>query len=258
MKKSPFISIVLPSYNSARVIGQTIESVLAQTYGNFELLIIDDCSCDDTYKIILEYQKRDKRIKIFRNEKNCGVAYSRNFGVFQAISDWIAFIDSDDLWCADKLEKQVDIINKDPEVEFIFTGVSFIKSDGTRYNYTMSVPPFVTFKRLLKQNIIVCSSVVIKKDWIRRFPMHSDQAHEDFIEWLTLLKHGIKNVGLDEQLVSLRIFQKSSKSGKKLKSVYMTYKSYQTVGLNFFSRIYYMCFYIFKSLFKYGSIKIKK
>lgn len=258
MGKNPFISIVLPSYNSAATVRQTIESVLAQTYDNFELLIVDDCSSDDTHKIAYEYQRSDKRIKVFKNEKNCGVAYSRNFGVLQAVSEWIAFIDSDDLWRADKLEKQLAVIKKKPEIEFVFTGADFFKSDGDVCNYTMSVPPFVTFRSLLKQNVIMCPSVLVKKKWLERFPMHSDKAHEDFIEWLTLLNNGIKNAGLNEPLVSIRIFQDASKSGRKLKSAYMTYKSYKIVGLNFFCRIYYMCFYAVKGLIKYGMMSIKK
>lgn len=113
------VSIIMPSYNTGRFIAETINSVLAQTYENWEIIIVDDCSTDNTDEIVAEYL-RDERIRYFKNEKNSGAAVSRNRALREARGEWIAFLDSDDLWSPDKLEKQV----------------GFMEKNGYRFSYT--------------------------------------------------------------------------------------------------------------------------
>ena len=104
------VSIISPSYNCKEFISQTIDSVLAQSYSNWELLIVDDCSTDGTYELAKEYSEKDCRIKVFRNEKNCGAAVSRNKGIQNSKGQYVAFLDSDDIWAFNKLDKQLDFM----------------------------------------------------------------------------------------------------------------------------------------------------
>ena len=108
----PKVSIITPAYNASQFLSETIDSVVEQTFKDWEMIIIDDCSSDDTVSIATEYTKKDKRIKVVRNKDNCGVAATRNHGLDVATGEYIAFIDSDDLWLPEKLEKQVRFIKK--------------------------------------------------------------------------------------------------------------------------------------------------
>lgn len=253
--KNPLISIIIPAYNAENTIATTIESALNQTYKYFELIIIDDCSKDKTGQIIDEYCKKDERIVKYSNEKNCGVAYGRNFGVSKAKGEWIAFLDNDDIWKEDKLEKQVKFLNqKNMEPILLYTGSAFVDENDKLYNYIMEVPESVSYKELLKQNIISCSSTLIKKEALERVKMEKDNAHEDFLTWLKILRdYNICAYGINEPLLLYRI-SRNSKSGNKVKSVKMTYIVYKCMGLNIFERMYYMGNYILRNLKKYKKI----
>ena len=118
----PKISIITPAYNCEKYLEQSVDSVLSQTWQDWELLIIDDCSKDNTYALMQELAKKDERIRILQNPQNSGAAATRNNGVRQAAGEWIAFIDSDDLWEPDKLEKQMTLLLKIREAALVFTG----------------------------------------------------------------------------------------------------------------------------------------
>ena len=105
------VSVIMPSFNTAKFISETIESVLAQTYANWELIIVDDCSTDNTDEVVKPFLT-DKRIKYLKNKKNSGAAVSRNYALREAKGKWIAFLDSDDLWLPEKLEKQIAFMKK--------------------------------------------------------------------------------------------------------------------------------------------------
>ena len=136
----PKISIITPAYNCEKYLEQSVDSVLSQTWQDWELLIIDDCSKDNTYALMQKIAKKDKRIRILQNPQNSGAAATRNNGVRQAAGEWIAFIDSDDLWEPDKLEKQMALSAKNPEAAFVFTGSAFIDAQGNRIAHILHVP----------------------------------------------------------------------------------------------------------------------
>lgn len=115
------VSIIMPSYNTAKYISAAIESILNQTYENWELIIVDDCSTDNTDEILTEYAKKDSRIRYYKNEKNSGAAVARNRALRQAKGKWVAFLDSDDLWEKDKLEKQICFMKKITTIFHILT-----------------------------------------------------------------------------------------------------------------------------------------
>ena len=251
----PFVSIIMPAYNCEKYVADSINSVLEQTYKNYELIIIDDGSQDKTVEIIKYYSLKDSRIKIYLNENNQGVSYSRNRGISEAMGEWISFLDSDDLWKKTKLENQI-MFALDKKVNFLFSGSSFINEKNQPYVGTLEVPLKVTYEQLLKQNIISCSSVLIKKLYLEKYKMERDDTHEDFGLWLRILKNETNAYGINEPLLIYRISSKS-KSSNKIKSVKMTYKTYRYVGLNFISSIYYLFFYAINGLSKYKNIKRK-
>ncbi len=249
---SGMISIIMPAYNAQRTLHQAVDSALCQTYQNIELLIIDDFSIDSTAQIAEEYIKQDRRVRLLKNDKNLGAAASRNRGVDAARGEWIAFLDSDDAWTEDKLEKQLTRAAS-MRGEFIFSGSAFMDADGNRKVGLLHVPEQVTYKELLKQNVISCSSVMIKKSLVRRYKMAGDFLHEDFAVWLQILRDGKIAFGVDEPLLIYRL-SAGSKSGNKWKAAKMTYRVYRYIGLNVFCAMYYWMHYLFRSVRKYSKL----
>lgn len=248
------ISIIMPAYNAARTISQSIDSVLAQTWQNWELIIVNDCSNDETEEIILAYESRDTRIRHIKNIKNVGVASSRNLGVRQATGQWIAFLDSDDCWEPEKLSLQLNFAQQQQAI-FTFTGSGFMDEKGHRLSHELIIPEQVTFRQLLKQNVISCSSVMIQRSLILQYPMGSDHMHEDFAVWLQILRDThINAYGLNQPLLIYRL-SASSKSGNKLKAAQMTFRVYRHIGLSFPAALYYWCWYTVRSLRKYHHLK---
>lgn len=141
------VSIIMPNYNCERFIHETIDSVLNQTYTNWELLIVDDCSTDKSVKIIQEYCENDERIKLFVNEKNSGAAASRNWALREATGMWIAFLDSDDLWLPEKLEKQLAFM-VEKGYSFTFTKYRQIDEDSKRLGTVVIAPDKITKKKM--------------------------------------------------------------------------------------------------------------
>lgn len=248
---SGLISVVIPAYNAEKTIERAIQSVIVQTYSNIEVLIVDDCSKDKTVKIAISYAKKDHRIKILQNEINKGVAETRNKGVAEAQGDWIAFLDSDDAWIPSKLEKQSEVLRSNSSCILCFTGSAFENELGTRCGYTLSVPKQLKYEDLLKQNLISCSSVLVKKEVLIRFPMQSDpMIHEDLAVWLKILKDGSEAIGINEPLLIYRISSKS-KSGNKLCAARMQWNTYRAAGIGYLKRIRYFGAYARRNIKKY-------
>jgi len=238
MEKDYGVSIIVPMYNAESYISDTLDGLLNQTYKDFEVIVIDDCSKDSGAEIVENYVKTSDRIKLLKNEQNMGVAKTRNKGIQHAKHSWIAFCDADDVWVAEKLEKQIDLI-KNRGVRLCFTGIRFMTNDGQELDRTFKVPEKVNYKKLLKQNVITLSSAILPKEMGLKHPMHSDNCHEDYIFWLTILKSDIDFAyGINEPLVLYRK-AKNSKTHNKLKALKMTYKTYRKVGINPFSSLYY-------------------
>lgn len=250
----PLVSVIMPAYNAEKTIQSAINSVIAQTFGDFELIIIDDCSKDGTFEIISSFQSKDERIVPLRNEQNSGAAATRNRGVSAARGEWIAFLDSDDIWRKDKLEKQMECLSKNREAVLCFTASSFIDDAGNEYSYIMNVPQTVTYKQLLKGNSISCSSVVIKSSLMKTLKMPNDKMHEDYYIWLTVLKEYEFAYGINEPLLIYRL-SSNSKSSSRTKSAKMLFNSYKAVGYNSLKSALYVFRYMFYSIKKRRAIK---
>ncbi|MBK5442704.1 glycosyltransferase family 2 protein [Peribacillus sp. TH24] len=252
-KKENLVSIIMPAYNCEKFIKDAINSVIKQTYQSWELIVIDDGSRDNSVGIVKELLNNDDRIRLYINEKNQGVSATRNRAISLAAGDWIAFLDSDDMWERTKLEKQVTFAKKN-NAEFLFTGSSYINEDGNYYQGIFDVPKKVTYKKLRTHNVISCSSVLIKKRFFGSIKMEKDDMHEDYAVWLRILRTGVCAYGVNEPLLIYRI-SRTSKSGNKIKTIKMTYKVFRFIGINPFGSAYFMLKHIMGSLKKYRRIK---
>ena len=247
------ISIIMAAYNAEKTIEQAINSVLSQTYTNFELLVVNDCSKDRTVELVKDIVAKDSRVRLISNVKNSGVSYTRKHGLEEAKGDWIAILDSDDAWEPEKLEKQI-VLQRRTNADLLFTGSAFMDSEGHPIDWCLHAPKEVTYRQLLKQNVLSNSSALVRKELYAKYYAIGDGMHEDFAIWLSILKEGKKAYGVDEPLLIYRI-AKSSKSGNKVKAARMNWNTYRYVGLNLMEAIYYECWYIFNGIRKYRNLR---
>ena len=252
-EKANLISVIMAAYNAEKTIESAIRSVLEQSYSEWELIVVNDCSTDKTSEIVTRLMDGDKRIHLINNEKNAGVSITRKNGLECSSGEWIAILDSDDLWAPDKLEKQMKLASE-KNAELVYTGSAFISSDGSSINWVLHVPETISYRKLLKQNLVSNSSVLVKKRLYQDYYAVGDNMHEDFAIWLGITKSGCLAYGIDEPLLTYRL-AKSSKSGNKLKAAKMNWKTYRYVGLNPVSSTYYMCWYTVKGVLKYRHLK---
>lgn len=228
----PRVSVIMPAYNAKKTIQASIESVVAQTVKDWELIVIDDGSCDETPLIIERLAAEDLRIKFFQNDKNRGVSYTRNRAIALAEGEWIAFLDSDDQWLPEKLEKQLALAVEHPDMVVCYTASSFISEDGRPYGYIMDAPERMTYKMLLRKNLLSCSSVMIRSAVMKEIKMPHDKMHEDYYVWLTVVRSCGVAYGVNEPLLVYRLCA-NSKSSSRIKSAKMLFNSYRAVGYSF-------------------------
>lgn len=247
------ISIIMAAYNAEKTIEQAIASVLNQTYPNFELLVVNDCSKDRTAELVKGIAATDGRVRLISNVKNSGVSFTRKHGLEEANGSWIAILDSDDAWAPEKLEKQIELQNR-TNADLLFTGSAFMDADGHPIDWYLHAPAEVTYRQLLKQNVLSNSSALVRKELYARHYAVGDGMHEDFATWLGILKNGRLAYGVDEPLLIYRI-AKNSKSGNKIKAAKMNWNTYRYVGLNFVQSLYYECCYTVNGLRKYKNLK---
>ena len=243
------VSVIMPTCNAARYIKESVQSVLNQTYREFELIIIDDASQDGTENIIKRIAEQDARIVLIRNKENMGVSQSRNIGVRCAKGLWVAFLDSDDLWDSQKLEKQMDLICSHPEAVITFTASAFMDESGKRYSAILPAPPVFTYQELLKRDLLSCSSVVARRDWMLRYPMTGAAVNEDYAVWLRVLREIPCAYGLNEPLLIYRV-RRHSRSAHRIEAIGRSFRTYRYVG---FSRP--RAFWL---VFRYGLYSLRK
>lgn len=241
------VSVVIPSYNSGDTIDAAIDSALLQSVP-VEVIVVDDGSKDDTEQVLLKY-KNDSRVRIILNDTNMGVAESRNRGVKAAVCDKVAFLDSDDMWTKDKLKKQLELMERNDAV-ICSTARELLKENGERTGKIIEVPETVTYRQLLRGNVINCSSVVADRHILLKYPMGNDDIHEDYICWLQILKDGGNAVLINEPLLLYRVV-KNSKSGSKLSSAKKTFAVYRKLGYGFFRSCLYFVNYAVNGVKKY-------
>lgn len=249
MRQSDLVTIVTPSYNSSKFIGETIESAIVQTYTEWEMIIVDDCSTDNSIDIVNEYQNKDSRIKLIQLAKNSGPALARNRAIEEARGRYISFLDSDDLWSPEKLAKQISFIN-DEDVALSYTGYQKIDEKGTPMGY-VHVPLKVNYNKILRSNYIACSTAIYDVVKLGKVYMPDILKRQDHGLWLKILRTGCEAHGIDEPLGYYRVRSASISSNKMIAAKYQ-WKLYREVEeLSFFHSIYYFLHYAYKGFLKY-------
>ena len=196
----PLVSIIMPSFNTQDTIGKSIESVLNQTYSNWELLITDDCSTDNTKDVVRGFQEKDHRIKLFINRDNSGSGVSRNNSIDSSKGKYIAFLDSDDLWRSSKLSKQNAFMEKN---SYLLTYTAYQKFDSKRFRGLVNPRRSVTYNQLLSNNVIGCLTAIYNSEVLGKVYMPTIRKKQDFGLWLKILKNTINL--LRKQILILKI-----------------------------------------------------
>lgn len=207
------VSIVTPTYNCGRFIAATIESVLNQSYSNWEMIIIDDCSKDDTKEIVEEYCKKDSRIKYYLLKTNSGAAVARTEGIKLAKGEYIAFLDSDDLWDSEKLSIQYKFMEKNNYL-IVCTQYEQIDEFGSKLNKVIKVKDKVDYNGVLLTCPIGNSTVMYNAEKLGKFEVPNIRKRNDDALWLLMLKKEKYIYGLDRTLMQYRVRQNSISSNK--------------------------------------------
>lgn len=250
MSTKKLVSIITPCHNSEKFIEQTIESVIKQTYPNWELLLIDDCSSDSTLKILEHYSHVDERIRIFKTEKPSGSpTLPRNIGIKECKGEIILFLDSDDVITPKKLEEQVPLFD-DPQTAIVFSNYEKMTEDGTRNNRVIICPQVVNYKEHLKGCSILFSNAMFDISKTGKIYFEHMGA-EDYIYSLTVLKKGYiaRNTNKCNSLIRKRANSVSSNKFKSAMWNWNIYYKHEKLGL--FKSLYYFSFYMTKGLIKY-------
>ncbi len=239
---NPKVSVITPVYNAEEFLSETIESVLNQTYENFEFLLIDDCSTDSSAEMIREFAEKDYRVKYIRLKENSGAAVARNKGLEKAQGRFIAFVDSDDKWYPQKLSKQLAFMEKNGKA-FTYTKYERITEEGEVFG-APSFPKRLNYSGLLKNTAIACSTVVIDREIIGDFRMPLVRKGQDTATWLKILKNHEYAYLVDEVLNQYRSREGSLSSDKfgALKRTWNTYRNIEKLPLH--KAAYYFVFYI--------------
>lgn len=247
--KEGLVSIITPVYNAERYIKDTIKSVQAQTYSNWEMLLIDDCSTDSSADLIKEAQADDNRIKYVKLDKNSGAAVTRNTGLSIAEGRYIAFLDSDDIWKPEKLKTQMDLLEKN-KVGFCFTSYRYAMEDGEPMKKVARAPEKIDYNGLLKNTIIGCSTVLVDKKIVGDFRMTNVRRGQDTATWLQLLKKTDYAYGVYEDLVWYRVVE-GSLSHNKWTAIKRTWNTYRNVEhLSLPKAMYVFVFYAYNAMKK--------
>lgn len=229
---SNLVSIITPSYNSSKFIMDCIDSVISQTFQNWEMIIVDDCSNDNSRNIISNFSEKDERIKSIFLEENVGAAEARNIAIRQSKGKYIAFLDSDDIWKKNKLEKQISFMNE-KDIAFSFTSYQTISEDGKTKHSVITAPDKMSYHSYLKNTIIGCLTVIIDKEKTGDFQMPNIRSSHDMALWLLIMKRGFSAYGLDENLAYYRIVSTSntSKKWKAAKEVWDVYRKVENLNI---------------------------
>ena len=243
----PLVSVVMPAYGCGRTIPRALASALSQEVP-LEVIVVNDRSPDDLDAVMAPWLE-DPRVVYVTNEENLGAAQSRNRGVRLARGKYVAFLDADDAWTAGKLRRQVEILERENCV--LCCTARELKGPGWEPDgRILPVRDVITYRDLLRHNSIACSSVVIRADAAREFPMDHEDSHEDYIMWLRVLKKYGPARGINEPMLQYRL-SSAGKSGSKLHSAMMTFKVYRYMGFSLPRSLFYFCRYALHGVGKY-------
>ena len=248
MKKSTKVSIVVPVYNAASYIEETVEMVQRQSFSEWELILVDDHSADDSYERVKRIAQKDGRILLLSQKEGVkGAANARNLGTAYATGRYLAFLDADDVWKPDKLEKQLAFMKKE-NAAFCFTAYEFGDENATGTGRIVSVPDRLTYRQALSRTIIFTSTVLFDMEKISKDLLYMPAvASEDTATWWQILRAGHIARGLNENLVIYRR-PKKSLSSNKLKAVTRIWNLYRKQEkLPVIQSVWYFCFWALRA-----------
>lgn len=234
--KQEKVSIITPTWNSEKYIIETIKSVKNQTYQNWEMVIVDDCSTDRTVDILKSIAKTDKRIKVLQQEKNLGAGAARTRGMLSSVGRFIAYLDADDLWKPNKLEKQIQFM-KENDCAFSCTSYEVINDAGIPLNKYIHMLPEVDYIGFLTNNLLQTVGIMVDVDKVdKKYLIMPDiRRRQDAATWLQILKAGYKCYGLDLILAEYRrtTGSLSSNKFKAIKGVWGLYRGIEHLSFPF-------------------------
>ncbi len=237
--KNNLVSIITPLYNSEDFIRKTIESVQSQIYENWEMIVVDDASTDNGVEIVKKYADKDSRIKLIHLDKNSGGAVARNTAIKVARGKYIAFLDSDDLWHPEKLEKQISFM-KENNYAFTFTKYQQMTENGDLLEKYIEVPKKISYRQSLLKNPIGCLTAVYDAEKLGKIYMPHIRKRQDYALWLKILRQEKHGYGLNENLAYYRL-REDSVSSDKMSLIGHQWKLYRRVEkLSFLESIFYM------------------
>lgn len=228
-RERPLVSIITPVYNSEEYLPQAIESVLRQTYANWELLLVDDCSSDSSAEIMADYARRDARIQCAYRAENGGAARARNDALALASGRYIAYLDADDLWLPHKLARQVEFMSNN-NAAFSCCDYEKIERDGTPLHKIVRMPERITYEQLLRNTIIQTVGVIVDTSRVDRelLCMPDIRRGQDSATWLRLLRNGATFLGQNDVLAQYRRVPQSL-SANKWRAMRRTWHIYRRV-----------------------------
>ena len=242
------VSIITPLYNCTNFLDTTLNSILSQTYQNWEVIMVDDLSSDDSVSKAQVFAEKDHRIKLIQLEKNSGAAVARNKAIEAATGRFIAFLDSDDLWHPQKLEKQINFMLKN-NYAFSYTAYEKIDEKDKVFEY-VGAPHQLSYKQLLKTNEIGCLTVIYDTKHLGKVYMPTETKREDYATWLSILKKTDYAYGMPEILGQYRVYanQSSAKKGKMAKENWKLYRHIE--NLSVIKSVYYFGHYAIRGVLR--------
>lgn len=242
------ISIVMPVYNAAAYLEKAIGSAQGQTCQNWELIAVDDCSSDNSFEMLRRMAEQDPRIHPVKQEKNAGAAMARNRGIQLAKGRYLAFLDSDDLWAEQKLEKELAFL-KERQAAFVFTSYEFGDSEGRGNGKIVHVPAELTYRKALSRTVIFTTTVLFDLEKIdKKLVMMPDVKSEDTATWWQILRSGYTAFGLDENLAVYRR-PASSLSSNKVEAVRRIWNLYRNQEkLSLAESAWHFCFWAWRAV----------
>lgn len=243
----PTVTVITALYNSAGFIGETIESVQAQSFSDWEMILVDDCSTDRSVEIVGAYAAEDSRIRLVQLAQNSGPAVARNRAIEEAHGRYLAFLDSDDRWHPEKLTRQLAFMR---ETGRLFTHSWYEKcaESGESLGVVVRPPAELDYKELLKSNRIGCLTVIYDTEALGKVYMPLIRKRQDYGLWLKIMRGGTKAYCLPENLALYRV-RTGSVSQNKLELVKYNWALYRRVeGLSFFRSLWYLLYVIIRKL----------
>jgi glycosyltransferase involved in cell wall biosynthesis len=219
------VSIITPCFNSEKYVSQAVQSVISQTHENWELLLVDDCSSDETFAILSKFASQDARIKAFKLDKNSGAGVARNYAIQQAQGNYIAFLDADDLWKPEKLEKQLRFMQTQ-EIPFTFSFYETIDEAGNLRNESITTPSKITYQHLYFCNWIGNLTGIYSVDYFGKIPISFIKKRQDWMLWLHIVKQIQTAIPVPESLAYYRV-REDSISASKWKLIKYNFKVYR-------------------------------